>query len=288
MLSNAGASGAEDIVLRPEVEQSDVAALRDAYAKMANLSATDNRSWIYWAGYHGFDRYDCWHHGRTGPPPGSSFRYDLFLPWHRAYLLNFDHVVRDQNPNAILPWWDWTSANSHQVGIPTSFSEAGAGRAANPLASAPMPDMPGSPARNTQRSPGDPSELPSMDAPDPSLGLPSVSDILALTSYTDFSNQLQNVHDQIHGWTGGDMGSIPTSAFDPIFWSHHCMIDRLWYLWQLSHGPSNIPADYLDKVLAPFSLTVGQVLDIRSLGYDYATSAAAVTVSVAAPGPGGS
>jgi tyrosinase len=272
---------ADAVVLRPDIEQADIASLSDAYAKMQGLSASDNRSWIFWSQFHGFDRYDCWHHARSGPPPGAGFPYDLFLPWHRAYLLNFEHVARDQNHAAILPWWDWTSDISHQVGIPQSFSDPGPGGQGNPLASGPMPDMPGSPARPTQRSPGDPSELPSLTDPDPALGLPSIDDVLGLTSYVDFSNQIQNVHDQMHGWVGGDMGSVPTSAFDPIFWSHHCMIDRLWYLWQLQHGPNNIPTDYLDKVLAPFSLTVAQVLDVRSLGYDYATSVASTTVSTA-------
>src|SRR5262245_65552369 len=27
------------------------------------------------------------------------------------------------------------------------------------------------------------------------------------------------------------MGSVPTAAGDPIFWLHHCNIDRLWESW---------------------------------------------------------
>jgi tyrosinase len=282
---------ADEIVLRPDVEHADIAALRDAYAKLQGFSATDNRSWVYWGEYHGFNRYDCWHAGRTGPAPATRHSYDLFLPWHRAYLLNFDHIAREQNPQAILPWWDWTSELSHQVGVPPSYTEAETGGKPNPLASGTTPDMPGDPARRTRRFPGDPAELPSTENPDPALGLPSIKFILGLSSYVDFSNQLQNVHDQIHGWVGGvspddqnlrgDMGSIPTAAYDPIFWAHHVMIDRLWYLWQLEHGVNNIPNDYLEKVLAPFSVTVRQVLDVRQLGYDYASS-----VVVAAGGTG--
>ena len=268
------------VVLRPEVEQADIAALRDAYAKTQRFSATDNRSWIYWGAYHGFNRYDCWHHSRTGPGRGSQFAYDLFLPWHRAYLLNFDHVTREPNPGAILPGWDWTSALSHRVGVPPAYSEPEVDGKPNPLASGPTPDMPDDPARRTRRFPGDPAVLPSMDAPDPAVGLPSINQVLNLSQYVDFSSQLQNVHDFIHGWTGGidpddrnrggDMGVIATSAFDPIFWAHHTMIDRLWYLWQLKWGVNNIPDDYLDKVLAPFQFTVRGVLDVRELGYDYA------------------
>jgi tyrosinase len=277
-------------VLRPNVGQANILALRDAYGKMQSLSGTDNRSWIYWAEYHGFNRFDCWHHARTGPTD-RGFSYDLFLPWHRAYLTSWDHVTREQNPDAILPWWDWTSAASHTAGVPRAYSQARVNGKQNPLASGPTPNMPGDRARRTRRFPGDPSELPSMTQNTASN--PSIESLLGLTSFADFSNQLQDVHDFIHGWTGGtnprnqnqggDMGNIGAAAFDPIFWAHHAMIDRLWYLWQLRHGVNNIPPSYLTRVLAPFPYTVAQVLDVHSLGYDYAGSSATAT----APGAGG-
>ena len=76
------------------------------------------------------------------------------------------------------------------------------------------------------------------------------------------------------------MGSVPTAAYDPIFWAHHCMIDRLWYLWQLRHPGRACRPRLLDRALAPFPMTVRQTLDITQLGYDYAASTAA------AKGPG--
>lgn len=99
--------------------------------------------------------------------------------------------------------------------------------------------------------------------------------------FYDFTNAMQNIHDRIHGWVGGDMGSVQTSAFDPIFWAHHCMIDRIWWLWQGKHGMNNIPNPFLDKVLPPFEFTVKDVLNAQDLGYDYASSITSV------PGPGG-
>lgn len=93
---------ADSLVLRASVEYCDIAALRDAYAKMQALSATDNRSWIYWASIHGFPDYDCWHHALEGPAQ-HRFPYDLFLPWHRAYLVYWQNVAMDQNVDAIPP-----------------------------------------------------------------------------------------------------------------------------------------------------------------------------------------
>lgn len=278
---------AQGSIVRVSVEQANLPALLDAFGKLQALSPTDNRSWIYWAGIHGFPDYACWHHSRVDQ---SAYPYDLFLPWHRAYLLSFEHVMRDQNPDAVLPWWDWTSAVSHTNGVPESYAVAEVDGEANPLATGPMPDMPDDPARRTRRFPGPPDELPFMDRDQP-LDRPrlrAINTLLGLTKFTDFTNQLQNVHDFMHGWCGGtnpadptqggDMGVIATSAFDPIFWAHHCMIDRLWYLWQLKNGVSNVPSSYLARPLAPFGKTVADVLDITQLGYEYATS----TVTVAA------
>jgi tyrosinase len=266
---------ANGIVVRPSAEHANVAALADAYEKMQALSASDNRSWIYWAEFHGFNRYECWHHARSGPGTGQLFPYDLFLPWHRAYLAFFDNAARDQNEDAILPWWDWTGEDAHTNGLPTAYTAGG-----EPLDSGPVPAINGEPERRTTRNPGQPGGLPTVaEIYDDANG------IVALTDFRDFSNQLQDVHDGIHGWVGGDMGSIGTSAFDPIFWAHHAMIDRVWYQWQLRHGVNNIPPEYLDLALFP-GLTVQQVLDVHALGYDYATGAVAGGTDVP-PGVGG-
>jgi tyrosinase len=251
-----------DIVIRPNADHANVAALEDAYEKMQAFSESDNRGWMYWAEFHGYNRFDCWHHARVGP---DLFAYDLFLPWHRAYLVFFDNAARDQNPDAILPWWDWTSALSHQNGLPAAYASGGPA-----LETGPVPAIGSQPARRTTRNPSDPASLPTEQ---------EVEAVLQLTDFRDFSNQVQDIHDGLHGWVGGDMGSIGTSAFDPIFWAHHCMIDRLWYLWQLRHGVNTIPADYLNKALFP-GYTVQQVLDIGGLGYDYASAAVAYGTDV--------
>ena len=268
-----------DITIRQNVanlenQPDPLAAVRDAYTKMQNFTVTDNRGWMFWAGYHGFPRWQCWHHGKRGQ--GSERPYNLFLPWHRAYLLFFEHTMRDQNDAAQLAWWDWTSDDSHQIGIPQSFTDPEVGGSRNPLSSGPVPPIRGAPQRFTVRFPGSPADLPTPD---------DVSALLDLTSFVDFTAQLEDIHDQIHGWVGGlrnparpqegggDMGSVAVAAFDPIFWAHHCMIDRIWYLWQLRQGLHNIPPDYLTRNLLPFGMTVEQVLDINALGYDYADSA---------------
>ncbi|KAL3477040.1 hypothetical protein BJX99DRAFT_270192 [Aspergillus californicus] len=47
---------------------------------------------------------------------------------------------------------------------------------------------------------------------------------------------IEYLHNNVHGWVGGDynghMSQIPVATFDPLFWLHHCNIDRIFALWQ--------------------------------------------------------
>ena len=253
-----------DLTLRKNVRNlsgGELTTLRDAYRKMMGIR--DNRGYNHIAGFHGAPGWYCWHHQESRRTPQ---RARLFLPWHRAYLYAFEQAAQDQVPRATIPWWDWTSNQSHQEGIPRAFSLRTLNRRPNPLYKARIYVPTANPPinRDTRRFPGDPSRLPDRKVLD---------DLLSLSDWEDFSNQLQNPHDFIHGWTGGrggDMGSVVAAAFDPIFWSHHCMVDRIWWLWQLRHGNSGIPPSLLDMVLPPFNQRVKDVLNIHELGYEYA------------------
>jgi tyrosinase len=58
-------------------------------------------------------------------------------------------------------------------------------------------------------------------------------------NYSSFCSQLDgNLHGNIHVYTGDgtNMGRVPTAAMDPIFWLHHCNIDRIWASWNASGG----------------------------------------------------
>ena len=38
-------------------------------------------------------------------------------------------------------------------------------------------------------------------------------------------------HGSMHMAVGGFMGAFNTAGLDPLFWLHHCNIDRLWTVW---------------------------------------------------------
>jgi tyrosinase len=81
---------------------------------------------------------------------------------------------------------------------------------------------------------------------------------------------LEYIHNNVHNITGGGnyatgvghMSDVPVAAFDPIFWLHHCQIDRLlaiwqslyWDLWwdQREPGGDHVRDDDPDDFLQPF------------------------------------
>jgi len=236
-------------------------ALRRSFDAVYRIS--DNRGYAYHAGLHGVPGNFCRHH----EPPS---QLPLFLPWHRAYLYMFERALRDQVQEASLPYWDWTAPSAHQSGIPQSYAVARAGSRRNSLAAGPIAPLAQGrgAAPMTQRNPGPPGELPAAS---------DVQTLLTVRDWQRFSNGLQDIHDAVHGWTGGHMGIIAWAAYDPIFWAHHAMVDRIWALWQLQNRPV-FPPEYLNQALPPFPFTVAQTLSIKTLGYDYAASTSHVVV----------
>jgi tyrosinase len=233
-----------------------LADLRAAFT--AAQAIKDDRGYQAQAGIHGL-------------PLPISFTHNspLFLPWHRAYLYVFEKALQDRVPGVTLTWWNWTT--NHAEGMPTAFTKAKApdGKA-NSLRSSPIQPSgrgPGDPAR-TNRQPGQ-SGAPPLPSPQ------RVENVLNRSDFLDFQSALEDIHNGIHVWVGGTMGAVPTSAYDPIFWAHHTMIDRLWRLWQLRHPSAGPPASLLNRALPPFPMTVRDTLDTDALGYDYATTSSA-------------
>jgi tyrosinase len=247
------------------LDDAQVAAFRDSYRQMMGIS--DNRGYQYLAGLHGVPGFYCWHHQQNAR---SAQNMQLFLPWHRAYLYNWEMAMRDRVAGVTLPWWDWTLGPPRQNGLPGTFTDRNAADGQpNPLRGFRINQPSATPplVRNTSRSPGSPNDLPTQA---------DVDDCLSRSDWADFNFALEDVHDRVHGWVSGDMGVIGTSAYDPIFWSHHAMIDRIWGIWQARNG--NVPTELLDVVLAPFNLRVRDVLNMNDLGYDYGAAQTVVPI----------
>ncbi|KAL9113600.1 MAG: hypothetical protein Q9227_002338 [Pyrenula ochraceoflavens] len=59
-------------------------------------------------------------------------------------------------------------------------------------------------------------------------------------SSADPKGSLESIHNNYHGRIGGggQMSDPSVAAFDPVFWIHHCQIDRLLAIWQATHPNS--------------------------------------------------
>jgi tyrosinase len=266
------------MVYRPQVSDLSTPAMAAFAAAMAAAEKrTDNESYNFIAGFHGAPAWFCWHHQKNRRTP---LQARLFLPWHRAYLWWLEQALQDratelpaelQDVDIALPWWDWTKVPN----IPPAYEDLAGEQ--NPLSStrAWVPTANPPIDHFTTRDPG----------ANPRGRLPLVEDIgdrnsglLSQTDWATFSDLLEGFHDDVHVWVGGDMLSQATAAFDPVFFAHHCMIDRVWSIWQAYWGNGGIPAELLDLELIPFGKRVRDVLDVQALGYEYAHSSVVIPV----------
>jgi hypothetical protein len=59
----------------------------------------------------------------------------------------------------------------------------------------------------------------------------SFRDAIAAVSYAQLRLRSESIHNLVHRWVSGNM-LMMCSPNDPVFWLHHCAIDRMWTLWQ--------------------------------------------------------
>ncbi len=250
--------------------EAQVAELRAAFKALQELD--DERGYQYLAGIHGLPLpfYCDQAHGQPA-----------FLPWHRAYLYRVELALRATGHDVMLPWWDWVTVRT----IPAPYAAAGED---NPLYSVKINALALQQGKRGEGNPGDREETRLASKPNtvrelerPGTHLPTAPQIERVMAYMDFASftsNLEDYHGAVHVWVGGHMGDIPFAAYDPIFWAHHTMIDRLWRMWQLRHPSASFPENVASEVMEPFNLTAKDVLDPTTLGYDYATTSTSIAV----------
>jgi tyrosinase len=240
---------------------SDDALARLRAAFTALMARPDNGGYQFFASWHGVSLGICEHHNA------------LFLPWHRGYLYHLELALQDVDPEVTLPWWDWMD----EAGVPAAYDgDVLAGSEIKPFGVERQAEWPERTVREiAPPGAGGPGPLP------PPLRTSVIGgqevDLYAWMmdspSYSEFSQRNWRLHDNIHVWLGGTMSDPNWAAFDPLFWAHHTMVDRLWRIWQHNHSGALPPEEILDQPMtyarAP-ALTAREVLDVKQLGYEYA------------------
>jgi tyrosinase len=172
-------------------------------AMKAKTNPLDPSSWQYWVKIH---ENSCPHGGIDQPNPRDGH---YFITWHRGYLYYFEQQLRAVSGDSALnlPYWDYYSFPA----IPDEFADPTNG---NPLYM----------ARNTKN-------------------VYSALDLAPFGVYnfqigrlSAFETLMQSKpHDPVHDLIGGVMATLK-SPLDPIFFLHHCNVDRLTHAWALPDG----------------------------------------------------
>lgn len=187
-----------------------------------------------------------------------------FFSWHRYFLLRFEQELQSHVPGVMLPYWDWTDPTPL---LTDTFLGPNGDLGTQVVSSGYFAaDAPGTPGNPTPAPAWWPAGLTgwrlhsafplSWEGPlRRNIGgaLPSVTDLqqaLNMPTYSTFQNAVESgsglssfhqMHNGLHGYIGGHMGNPTASPFDPIFYIHHCNIDRLWAMWQMDGHATTYP-----------------------------------------------
>ncbi|OCW27412.1 tyrosinase [Pseudomonas sp. S3E12] len=251
---------------------------------------------------------------RNGAHRGPSF-----LPWHRAFLIQFETDLQRLYPDLTVPYWDWTQDVAAPRDSPVWADDFMGGDgveadqwrvATGPFAEKegnwPVPGYPedGLPGTGLKRQFG--VVIDSVPTP-ADLAMAMNERLYDTPPYnsspftTGFRNRLEGwitqrgdcknvekpgsqLHNRVHLWIGGNMLPM-TSPDDPVFFLHHCYIDKVWADWQqlragddsawsphyapLEAGP---PGHNFDDVLKPWTHKISDMMNIADLGYSYEQS----------------
>ena len=143
-----------------------------------------------------------------------------FLPWHRYFLRTVEKELQKFDQSVTLPYWDWTRIDSQNLDSEPWKSFFG-GRPVN---------------QNTPITGGHFNHWGFTRLPRPSGTLPDLGEVVGElrptpSNFYGFRAIEYGSHVPGHTWTGGDMRT-ERSPLDPLFYLHHCNIDRLWAIWQ--------------------------------------------------------
>ncbi len=263
----------------------------------------------------------------------------FFLPWHRAYLAEFEAVVREHigqlgGPAEEwgLPYWNYSDfrADPRRLGMPLPLRGAtlpdgvdvpeveadGGGTRPNPLFN---PTRLGADEPAPGQSPAWASAVLALlrphyanqeDTGRISFGGGVLEDPGNQALFHDSAAELGQLdvqpHGSVHVRVHGTMALFQTAGLDPVFWLHHCNIDRLWetYAHDLDHGyPFQDGSGVGTRAHRSWTVqkfrflrpdgnvriwTAPTVLDVGVLGYGYDTTEPPPLPAVPPPPPPGS
>lgn len=304
-------------------QNSDLFWYAKGVGEMQSRSLDDPNSWWFFAAIHGQyvipkeENFPGWEF-IPGPPnvPNSPLPpqrvidkfWDqcqhqswYFAPWHRGYLIALEAQIREAvvrlggPKDWALPYWNYFGPNDEYQIPPAFMQKTLPDGSPNPLfvtarygpnntgeVYIPIPPVSQECQRNTVYTGSNSStSLPGYGGPK-----------TGFSNYGNVSGNLEsNPHNMIHTKVGGfisntDFGLMSdpgTAALDPIFYLHHCNIDRLWASWNADGNLNPTDPNWLQgpaaagerEFIMPFpngssiAYTPAQMNSLDLVGYDY-------------------
>ncbi|MBF4469827.1 MULTISPECIES: tyrosinase family protein [Flavobacterium] len=237
--------------------QADLEAMNVAFKKMREMGCEKGLSWYYQGAIHNIpdviqgqnqlcsayqtskDKLWAWGDCTHKKTESASLN---FLLWHRMYIWYLEKIVRDLSgkKDFALPYWNYGSVANKDNIMPEKIREKSGSLY---IAS-----------RYSILNDGKeilPDQLKQIQ-----LSLEELKTNPSFSGSAGFSKNLEIApHGFMHDLIGGEyadpgetfyneiyqkqnfsglMANVPSAGFDPVFWLHHSMIDRIWESWDVS------------------------------------------------------
>lgn len=236
--------------------QADLEAMNVAFKKMREMGCDKGLAWYYQGAIHNIpgvingantlcpqyqtskDKLWAWGDCTHNSSQNASLN---FLFWHRMYIWYLEKIVRELSgkQDFALPYWNYGST----VVTNNVMAEAIRKKDGSLFET----------ARWSILNAGQP--IPTEQVDQIQLSLEELKTNPSFAGSAGFSKSLEIApHGFMHDLIGGEyaepaetyynsiyqknmsglMANVPSAGFDPVFWLHHSMIDRIWESWDLS------------------------------------------------------
>ncbi|KAJ1772685.1 hypothetical protein IW140_002616 [Coemansia sp. RSA 1813] len=191
------------------------------------VTQMNNNGWFAWFAYLHTQNFNIIHN------------CEMFFPFHRRFIRDFEEVGQRFDSSFVLPYWDEVRDYANPSGsavLSSSYlggnGQSGSKCVTNGVQSSWTMTYPSNHCLNRQYNNGN--TISPMYSPEYIQSL--------LTRSTKMSQLRPAIENSLHGLVHLSLGGDMTQTYSPndfAFWVHHANIDRIWFVWQMENPQNN-------------------------------------------------